>query len=280
MLKSWNDIIEEDLSTPRNNLLLVDGNNLAYRFINRQNYKSFGDEYVRTVQSLAKSYFAKRTIVCFDFGKSYYRLNMYEKYKFNRQKPEEPEEAKKYDEFFECLNNTIEDFPDEHYKFRGVEADDLITFFTEKLKDKFTQVWIVSSDRDLYQLLDDNINIFNMYSRKEINSDTLLETGTTPNEYLLAKIIQGDPGDNIPGVEGIGPKRSEALAREFKTFPDLMLALPIRRSSQYIKNLNNSKEKLILNEKLISLKKYNEIAIKAGKEGEVYWKKLNEAIKS
>jgi DNA polymerase-1 len=278
-MKSWNDIIDLESYEPSNNLLLVDGNNVAYRFINRANYNSFGEEYIRTIKSLAKSYMAKRAIVCFDFGKSYYRMSIYDRYKFNRQKPDDPAEAKKYDEFFSCLNETIEEFPMEHYKFRGIEADDLISFFSMNLKEKYENIWIVSSDRDLYQLLDDNVNIFNMYSRKEINADTLLEeNGVTTDEYLLAKIIQGDAGDNIPGVDGIGPKRSEALAREFKTFPDLMLSLPIKRSSQYIKNLNNSKEKLILNEKLISLKKYNEVAIRAGKEGDEYWKKLNESI--
>ena len=95
--KSWNDLA--DLVAPSykgyENLLLIDGNNLAYRWLQRINYNDFASDYKRTVQSLAKSYEAIRTIVCFDFGKSYYRMNMYDEYKQNRKKPKEEEEAKK-----------------------------------------------------------------------------------------------------------------------------------------------------------------------------------------
>ena len=105
--KSWNDLA--DLVPPTykgyENLLLIDGNNLAYRWLQRINYNDFANDFKRTVQSLAKSYEAIRTIVCFDFGKSYYRMNMYDEYKQNRKKPKEEEEAKKYEDFFAVLNN-------------------------------------------------------------------------------------------------------------------------------------------------------------------------------
>ena len=97
MTKSWNDLAdlqEPDYST-YNNLLIIDANNLSYRWLQRPNFDSFGDDFVRTIQSLAKSYEATRTIVCFDFGKSYYRMDMHEDYKGTRKKPQEEEEIKK-----------------------------------------------------------------------------------------------------------------------------------------------------------------------------------------
>ena len=72
MTKSWNDLAdlqEPDYST-YNNLLIIDANNLSYRWLQRPNYASFGADFIRTIQSLAKSYEAARTIVCFDFGKT------------------------------------------------------------------------------------------------------------------------------------------------------------------------------------------------------------------
>ncbi len=277
-MQSWNDLAELDGYDPEDNLLLIDGNNLAYRWLNRKNYDDYGDEYITTVKSLAKSYKAERIIVLYDFGKSYFRMDLHDEYKGTRKKPKEPEEIAKYEAFFNCLNSLVEDdFPIEFYKMRGVEADDLIAFFTLNNQHRYDHIWIVSSDKDLYQLLSDKVSIFNLYSRREVTTDSLLEDrGITPDEFLLAKIIEGDTSDNITGIAGIGEKRSSALAREYKDLKSLMLALPIKKQSKFIKNLNEGKQILILNEQLINLTKYNEKAIKAGKHGDDYWETLNE----
>ena len=103
--KSWNDLAELSMTVDSsfNNLLLIDANNVAYRWLQRINYNNFAADYQRTIQSLSKSYEACRTIVCFDFGRSYYRMNMYDQYKQNRKKPREEDEAKKYEEFVAVL---------------------------------------------------------------------------------------------------------------------------------------------------------------------------------
>jgi 5'-3' exonuclease len=85
---------------------------------------------------------------------------------------------------------------------------------------------------------------------------------------MLSRIIEGDKGDNIIGIEGIGPKRAQALAKEYKTLDNLIKALPIKSKSQYITNLNAGTERLIRNETLINLKRYHQTAINAGKEGD------------
>lgn len=276
-LQSWDDLASLDPKENANNLIIFDGNNLGYRWIGRSNYGNFKDDYIKTVRSLAKSYDAIRIIVCFDFGKSYYRKNLIESYKESRKPPKDEKEVEKYKEFFDCLNNIIDDFPLEYYKSRGIEADDLITYLVEKEKNNYDHTWIISSDRDLYQLLDNNVSIFNLYSRREINPDSLLEDrGITISEFLLAKIIEGDKSDDIVGIEGIGEKRSAGIARDYITLTNLIDNLPIKGRSKYIQNLNKGKDILLLNEKLIDLKKYNEKAIKAGKDGDEYWRFLNE----
>jgi len=85
---------------------------------------------------------------------------------------------------------------------------------------------------------------------------------------MLSRIIEGDKSDNILGIEGIGPKRAQALAREYKTLDTLLKALPIKGRSKYIQNLNAGHDQLVRNEKLINLKKYCVDAITAGKNGE------------
>lgn len=279
MTKSWNDLA--DISAPTiddtfENLLLIDANNVAYRWLQRVNYNNFATDYQRMIQSLTKSYEAVRTIVCFDFGRSYYRSTLYEEYKQNRKKPKEEEEVKKYEEFFAVLNDLPEKLNEETLKFRGVEADDLITYAVKHLSPKYNHTWIISSDRDLYQLVDDNVSIFNMFSRREITKQTLSQDfELNPSEYLLSRIIEGDKSDNIFGIEGIGPKRSQGLAKEYKSLDNLIKALPIKGRSKYITNLNAGKEILLRNEKLIDLKTHNKKAIISGKEGDSIYGELS-----
>ena len=271
MTKSWNDLAdlqETDYST-YNNLLIIDANNLSYRWLQRPNYASFDADFIRTIQSLAKSYEAARTIVCFDFGKSYYRMEMHEEYKGTRKKPQDEDEIKKYEDFFSVLNALPDQLDEEVLKFRGVEADDILAWITQNMSERYDHTWIVSSDRDLYQLIDDNISIFNIFGRKEVTLQTLQEDfEVNPSEYMLSRIIEGDKSDNILGIEGIGPKRAQALAREYKTLDNLLEALPIKGKSKYITNLNAGHDQLVRNEKLINLKQYCVDAICAGKEGE------------
>jgi len=271
MTKSWNDLadLQEPDYSNYNNLLIIDANNLSYRWLQRPNYDSFGADFIRTIQSLSKSYEAARTIVCFDFGKSYYRMDMHEEYKGTRKKPQEEEEIKKYEAFFAVLNDLPEQLDEEVLKFRGVEADDILAWITQNVSEKYDHTWIISSDKDLIQLVDENVSIFNIFGRREVTKQSLYEDlGLVPSEFMLSRIIEGDKSDNIIGIEGIGPKRAQTLAKEYKTLPSLLDALPIKGRAKYIQNLNAGVDTLIRNEKLINLKKYCEDAIVSGKEGE------------
>jgi DNA polymerase-1 len=280
MTKTWDDLVDvENQKTQPKSLLLIDGNNLAYRWLQRKNYNSFQDDYLRTIESLSKSYNAERTIVCFDFGKSYYRMELLDTYKGNRIKPQEEEEQKHYEEFFACLNYIPNMLPYQSLKFRGLEADDIITFLTQNISPNFEHTWIVTSDRDMFQLLSDKISIFNIFSKKEIDIAYFLETyNLKPEEYLFSRILEGDKSDNILGVEGIGPKRAQQLAKEYKTLDNLISSLPLKGKSKYISNLNSSKEKLLINEQLISLKKYNQKVIDCAKDGKEVWDVLCEIV--
>ncbi len=271
MTKSWNDLadLQEPDYSNYNNLLIIDANNLSYRWLQRPNYDSFGADFIRTIQSLSKSYEAARTIVCFDFGKSYYRMDMHEEYKGTRKKPQEEEEIKKFEAFFAVLNDLPEQLDEEVLKFRGVEADDILAWITQNVSERYDHTWVVSSDKDLIQLVDENVSIFNIFGRKEVTKQSLMDDlEIEPSEFMLSRIIEGDKSDNIIGIEGIGPKRAQTLAKEYKTLPNLLEALPIKGRAKYIQNLNAGVETLIRNEKLINLKKYCEDAIVSGKEGD------------
>jgi 5'-3' exonuclease len=278
--KTWDDLAEvENIKSQPKSLLVIDGNNLAYRWLHRKNYNSFQDDYLRTLESLSGSYNAEKTIVCFDFGKSYYRMDLLDSYKGNRSKPKEEEEQKHYEEFFACLNDIPEMLPYQSLKFRGLEADDIITFLVMNLSDRYEHTWIVTSDRDMYQLLSDKVSIFNIFSRKEIDLGSFYETyELEPTQYLFSRILEGDKSDNIIGVEGVGPKRAQQLAKDYESLTALLSDLPLKGKSKYIQNINQSKDKLLQNEQLISLKKYNKSVVQAAKDGQEVWETLCEMV--
>jgi DNA polymerase-1 len=162
-------------------------------------------------------------------------MEMLEEYKGTRKKPQEEEEIKRYDDFFAVLNALPDELDEEVLKFRGVEADDLLAWITQNISEKYDHTWIVSSDRDLIQLVDDKVSIFNMFGRKEVTKQSLFEdTELTPEQYMMSRIIEGDKSDNIIGIEGIGPKRAQALAKEYVTLDNLVKALPLKGKAKYI----------------------------------------------
>lgn len=280
MTPTWNDLAElEENKLEEKNLLLIDANNVAFRYLHRPNYDSFSDDYIRTVSSLGKSYSSVRTICCFDVGASAYRKTIFPEYKQNRKVERTEEEQARFTAFFDCLKATTELLPFEHYKFKGVEADDIITYLTLKLKHKYDNVWIVSSDRDLYQLLDDNVHIFNLFSRKEMTQELLEEQfELSPSQYLDSRIIEGDKSDNILGIEGIGQKRGQSLIKEYKTLDALVSALPLKGRAKYIKNLNEGLETLQLNKRLMDLKNHVDEAITMSENPDVVYEVLESAL--
>ena len=96
---------------------------------------------------------------------------------------------------------------------------------------------------------------------------------------MLSRIIQGDTGDNIKGIEGIGEKRGQDLAKTYKHLNILLQALPIKGKSKYIANLNAGKDLLIRNQLLIDLATHTNEIIGFGDKGSGHLKTLEDLIK-
>jgi 5'-3' exonuclease len=253
-----------------NNLMIVDSLNLAFRYKHAKAV-DFCTDYMRTVESLRKSYKCEKLIIAGDMGSSSYRKALYPEYKQNRKDKfadQTPEEKAEFEEFFAEVQRILEQYETEgNYpvlRFPGVEADDIAAYITAKRrKYSVKQIWLISSDRDWNLLIDEGVSQFSYVTRKEFTLENWNEHYEWDRDsYISVKCLMGDSGDNVPGVPGIGPKKAQSLVAEYGSTYDIISSLPISSKYKYISNLNAfGAEALMLNYKLMDLVTFCEDAI-------------------
>ena len=248
---------------PIGNLLIVDGLNVAFRW-KHQNILDFKYDYIRTIESLAKSYKAGTIIVCADGGSSY-RKEIFPEYKANRKErfaDQTEQEAKEFEMFMAEFQDTLTLLKERHpvFHFRGVEADDIAAYITQKID--YDECWLISSDKDWDLLISDKVSRFSTVTRKETTVHNWDEHYDFEIEdYISFKCLCGDKGDNVPGVPGVGPKRAVQLMEQYGNIFDIYDACPLEGKYKYIQAVNENAEQLLTNVELMDLVTYNEDAI-------------------
>jgi DNA polymerase-1 len=122
------------------------------------------------------------------------------------------------------------------------------------------EVKIISSDKDLTQLITDGVSIFDPIKSKIIKTEEIVEKyGVLPSQMVFLQALTGDASDNVPGVSGIGPKTAAKLVNEFKTleatYENIDSVQPLRIREKLI----SEKESAILSAKLVALNKNVEL---------------------
>ena len=248
---------------PTGNLLIVDGLNVAFRW-KHQNILDFKYDYIRTIESLAKSYNAGTIIVCADGGSSY-RKEIYPEYKANRKErfaDQTEQEAKEFEMFMAEFSDTLTLIKKKYpvFHFRGVEADDIAAYITQSAE--YDDCWLISSDKDWDLLISDKVSRFSTVTRKETTVHNWDEHYDFEIEdYITFKCLTGDKGDNVPGVPGVDPKRAVQLMEQYGTVFDIYDACPIDGRYKYIQAVNENAEQLLMNVELMDLVTYCEDAI-------------------
>ena len=245
-------------------LLVVDALNLAFRY-KHSGDTDFAEDYLRTVNSLKKSYKASHVIIACDQGSSSYRKALSPEYKQNRKdKFADQTDAEKaaFELFFEEFTKTLEyiaentDYP--VLRFQGVEADDIAAYIVSKKSSlPFDDIWLISSDRDWDLLVADGVSRFSYVTRKEVTINNWNDHYEfSPEDYISIKCLMGDSGDNVIGVPGIGPKRAVALVSEYGSCYDIAANIPLSGKYKYIQELNKCRDLLLLNYQLMDLVTY------------------------
>lgn len=185
---------------------------------------------------------------------------MYPEYKANRAekfKDQTPEEAAEFEAFFEEFNRAILQIGTVYpvLRFDKVEADDIAAYIVKNMKKyPVTDVWLISSDKDWDLLVNEYVSRFSYVTRKEVTHDNWnTHYDCAPDEYISIKCLMGDSGDNVKGVEGIGPKRAVDLIKEYGSAFDIAASIPIASKYKYIQSLNLCKDRILLNYQLMDL---------------------------
>ena len=265
MAFNFNEKIEET-----NGTLVVDALNLAFRW-KHQGKTDFRYEYQNTIESLAKSYNCSRVIMAADWGSSGYRKTIYSDYKQNRkEKYADQSEAEKiaFEEFFVEFEASLEVLKEDHtiLRYKNVEADDIAGYLVKhKERLGLERIWMISSDRDWDLLIREDVSRFSYVTRKEVTLENWnTHYNVKPEFYISLKCLTGDKGDNVPGIDGIGPKRAEQLINEYGDALDIYNSLPIESNYKYIQNLNESGDRLLRNYELMDILTYCDDAIGIG----------------
>ena len=119
-------------------------------------------------------------------------------------------------------------------------------------------------------LIQDGVSRFSYVTRKEVTIDNWKEHyNVTPEEYISFKCLTGDKGDNVPGINGIGPKRAEQLIRDYGDAMTIYDNVPLDGKYKYIQELNQNAEVLLKNYELMDLITYCDDAIGADNISEI-----------
>ena len=175
---------------------------------------------------LIEDYSNEKLVVIFDAARENFRNKIYPKYKANRG--ETPEDLIPQ---FDLIKKSVQAFSIPQLELEGYEADDIIATYTNQAQKLNIPSLIISSDKDLMQLVSDKVEMLDPMKNKKIGINEVIEKfGVKPNKVIQIQALTGDRIDNIPGAPGIGPKTALELIKQFGDIEAL------------IKNVNNIKQ--------------------------------------
>lgn len=196
--------------------------------------------------------------VVFDSARRNYRHDIYSAYKANR--PEPPEELIPQ---FSLIREACHAFNVLSVELEGYEADDLIATYTRLAEEKGARVTIVSSDKDLMQLVRDGVDMLEPLKNKPIGPDQVFEKfGVTPDKVRDVQSLAGDSTDNVPGVPGIGIKTAAELITQYGSLEGLLSNLREIKQPKRREKLEENIENARISYKLVGLEDH--VPVQAG----------------
>ena len=188
--------------------------------------------------------------VIFDSARKNFRNEIYSDYKANRA--EAPEDLAPQ---FEYIRKSVEAFNLPSIELLNYEADDLIATYAKKITEAGAKVTVISSDKDLMQLVSKKVRLFDPMKSKIIGEKEVIEKfGVKPEQVIDVQSLAGDSSDNVPGVPGIGIKTASELINKYKTLENLLNKASEIPQNKRRETLLSNKDKAMISKQLVTLK--------------------------
>ena len=188
--------------------------------------------------------------VIFDAGRKTFRNRLYEDYKAHRPPP--PDDLLPQ---FNLVREATEAFGVPAVELQDWEADDLIAAYAKAAGEAGGQTTIVSSDKDLMQLIRPGVEMLDPIKQKPIGPAEVMEKfGVTPDKMIDVQALIGDSVDNVPGIPGIGPKGAAQLVNEFGDLDSVLAAAPAMKPSKRRDCLIEHADRARLSRELVTLR--------------------------
>ncbi len=207
-------------------VFLVDGSGFIFRAFHALPPMTRGDGtpvnavygFTSMLNKLLSETDADHIAVVFDAARKTFRSDIYPAYK--AQRPPTPEELIPQ---FPLIREATRAFSVACVEQEGYEADDLIATYARQAAEQGARVTIVSSDKDLMQLIGDGIDMLDPMKNKAIGAAEVMEKfGVGPDKVIDVQALCGDSTDNVPGVPGIGVKTAAQLIQDYGTLEALL----------------------------------------------------------
>jgi len=209
-----------------NSILLVDGNPLMWRAVYSRDEAYITEGVSRYIFKLLSDFESSDILLFWDSGKSRIRSAYYPNYKIQREEQKATIDLHEVGEQKKLVSQYLSYFGIRSIKVHGVEADDLISWFSEYFSKilNYDKVIIVSRDRDFFQLVNDKVVLLDYLTGDLFDKDKVKEEiGVYPDKIVDLKALVGDVSDNIKGVKGIGDKTAIKLLDKFDKAFSLLL---------------------------------------------------------
>jgi DNA polymerase-1 len=205
--------------------------------------------FARMLLKLLAASDSDHVVVVFDAGKKTFRTELYDQYKANRI--ELPEDLRKQMPYFReicsALGLLILEKP-------GYEADDIIGTLSDKLSRGGSEVVVVSGDKDLMQLVNPQVSIWDtMYDRRYSAPQVIEKFGVPPEKVVEFLGLTGDSSDNIPGLKGCGPKTAVQLLERFGDVASVVKNADVIANDATIRNRKKLAEQIKADAELVLL---------------------------
>lgn len=263
----FNDMADSQISVaPEDSqdgeLYLVDGSGFIFRAYFAMTYSGRGEMtnpdgvpvsavfgFTQMLMKLLNDYHAPYLAVVFDPKGGSFRNNLYPEYKANRDVP--PEDLVPQ---FPLVREATRAFDIPALEQPGYEADDLIAAYTKRALELGKRVVIVSSDKDLMQLVQPGVRMLDPMKNKWVGEAEVVEKfGVKPEHVVDVQALAGDSTDNIPGVPGIGVKTAAQLINEYGSLEELLArAEEIKQPKRREKLVNHAQDARV-SEQLVRL---------------------------